>query len=54
MDRQALRVAVPEAPDFRTKIGISHERIVERHATIVVYPIDGAVVILAILCRVCL
>jgi hypothetical protein len=51
MDRQALRVTVPEAPNFWPKVRISDERVIEWNTAVVVYPIDSTMVIPAILCR---
>ena len=52
MNRQPLHVAMAVAPDLRPRAGAGHERIVRRHAAVVVQPDDLAVMVGQILRRV--
>ena len=51
MNRQALHVAMAVAPDFRPRAGAGHERIVRRHAAVVVQADDLAVMVGEVLRR---
>src|SRR5690606_3282173 len=54
LDGEPLRIAVPVAPDLGARAGAVDERIVGRHAAVIVEPVDGALMIAQVLGRVLL